>query len=345
MNILKATPVEIDTRLVELTTARYAILADRQHTVESLHRAIGDRQVYFGRSRSWERTDAEVIEAAAAKVAGAKDLSTTHVLTLSTNMANLIAEVTLADYRALPLTREIERLDAEYRRRPWVRFYQLNSTNGAHIHDNPGCQGLHRSNRSDLGLRPELSGTDTETAVATLGKTLCSKCYPDAPVEWRQDPAAQADPNQCPGAEEYPVEGTVRLARSHSAFARVIPQEGRCTGCKQFRTVRAADGKIGKHAKVVVKANEITNPDGTPLRGEHGVLKTVRSAQIEYVDAAAYVLACDRGYPYTGRHEKTREIAERILTAMAHTAGVTMEAKREELAKKVTARARRDYDR
>jgi hypothetical protein len=64
---------------------------------------------------------------------------------------------------------------------------------------------------------------------------------------------------------------------------------------------------------------------------------------MEYVDAAAYVLACDNDYPHFRRYKEASEAASVLLEALARTAGVAVEAKREELQGKVRSRARRDY--
>jgi hypothetical protein len=66
----------------------------------------------------------------------------------------------------------------------WSRYFLVVSSAGL-IHDSMDCHTCNKGRKpTEFALLPELSGTDHTTAVAALGPSLCSVCYPSAPVEW-----------------------------------------------------------------------------------------------------------------------------------------------------------------
>lgn len=73
----------------------------------------------------------------------------------------------------------IDALEATYT--GWSRFFLVTSSAG-HVHSSTHCSTCRPTTR--FGWLPELSGKDEATAVAELGPTLCSVCYPSAPVDW-----------------------------------------------------------------------------------------------------------------------------------------------------------------
>lgn len=85
----------------------------------------------------------------------------------------------------------------------------------------------------------------------------------------------------------------------------------------------------------------IANPDGTPLVIDSGLIRTEESAIGEYVRIAA-----EMRWDATYRPSMVAEhaaVCDVILAALAHKHGVTVEEKRETLARQVDARFRRDY--
>lgn len=84
-------------------------------------------------------------------------------------------------------------MDAEWiRRGRWSRFWLVVSSAG-HIHKTTGCQTCRRTTR--FGWMPEYSGMTEEEAIAKLGRwaeSLCSVCFPAAPVAKRNITTAQA---------------------------------------------------------------------------------------------------------------------------------------------------------
>lgn len=65
----------------------------------------------------------------------------------------------------------------------WVRFFLLTSSDG-HVHRSMDCSTCNKGRTaSTFSPMPFLSGTSVATAVEVLGASLCSVCFPEAPVE------------------------------------------------------------------------------------------------------------------------------------------------------------------
>lgn len=335
MNLGTASPLEIDTVIAELDGKAMQQEELIGKIMISLHYVVRDKQT----SRTgWAMTSKEVL----AKVQDLlKDERLEYVRFNGSTEDSVRAKLSKLDTAKAEMNRltdEISRYEDEWRRRPWSRFHQLRSTSNAHVHDSRWCSALHRSNLGDLGWRPDLSGKSMEEAVAELGPYLCSKCFPGAPVKWRQNPADHKakDPNECLGTNEQPVEGTVQSKPTYRSYTR----SGRCPVCLNGQTVRT-DGTLSKHSKPKSKVNEITMPDSDqPLKVGSEVLKTVRTAEISYVDDASYVAACKQGYSGTGRLAEATEHADLILKALAAKNGSSVEMERDRLASRVAKKTR-----
>lgn len=337
MNLATATPREIDEKISELETAWFLARHKMTNALTDLHYAIGDRK----RNGRWGLTDEQVMERVTERLntpdATFRFLSAGGADEVRKDMARI--EKARADMDRLD--GEIAPLEAEYRRRPWSRFFQLRSTAGARIHDSRNCSGLYRSDHGDLGWHPELSGKTEKEAVDALGPVMCSKCFRSAPVEWRRDPKDLAnDPDTCPGSNEPAVAGTLRFVRTWNGGE----EWGTCTGCGEERKVRSSDHKVAKHkkSKTLTDPKAITNPNGTPLKTKsYGVIKTVRTAEIEYVDGAGYLMAVREGwYNYPARVEQVTAETDVILAALAAKFGTTTAEQAERLAARVLKKAK-----
>lgn len=76
--------------------------------------------------------------------------------------------------------------DAQWETRQWNRYFLVCSSNG-HIHSSTNCHTCNKGkNPTQFALVPSLSGKDIDAAVAELGSALCSVCFPDAPVEYKE---------------------------------------------------------------------------------------------------------------------------------------------------------------
>lgn len=65
----------------------------------------------------------------------------------------------------------------------WSRFFLVTSSAG-HVHSSMHCSTCRPETR--FGWLPELSGQSEAEAVKDLGPTLCTVCFPTAPVKWTE---------------------------------------------------------------------------------------------------------------------------------------------------------------
>lgn len=233
---------------------------------------------------------------------------------------------------------QIDTREAEHSRRPWPRFFVVY---GGHIHSSRACTTCYPT--TQFGWLPMLSGKTEADAVAhfeekSSPEVLCSVCYPSAPVEWRTPRPSE---DACPGTGKAPVEGTHRN--------RFPTGYGRCPECGSNETVTASYS-IRKHKHAGEKAAAeaaarladpklISNPDGSLLKVDGQTHRTVRAAEIAYVDALMWARSAEaHGKPSLA--EDRREHAVTILAALAAKAGTTPEAVAEKLAPRVTRKAR-----
>ncbi len=110
----------------------------------------------------------------------------------------------------------------------WNRFFLVQ-----HIHSSMYCSSFRPTTR--VGWLPDVSGLTEAEAVAAHGETLCTKCYPDAPVALTTKPA---DQNACAGTGTY-------IQRADTAGGRGYYAD--CPVCgKQISRVQGS-GKLRKH--------------------------------------------------------------------------------------------------
>jgi len=84
---------------------------------------------------------------------------------------------------------ECESVYVEHR---WNRYWLVTSSDG-HIHKSCHCSTCNKRGRpTGFALVPSLSGSEHQAAVAKLGPALCSKCFPEAPVESREQAKVSA---------------------------------------------------------------------------------------------------------------------------------------------------------
>jgi hypothetical protein len=185
----RTTPREIDTELAELFNRHYAAedrLASFNH---SILQTAGAEFYYRGRRRVTDLRLDEAIERLETELAKHDDddygygrLSAPCSGSSSTGNARRALEGRLEKIA------ELERLDAEIAELEelytgWSRFFLVTSSPG-HVHRSTHCSTCRPTTR--FGWLPELSGKSDEVAVDELGPTLCTVCYPDAPVEWTE---------------------------------------------------------------------------------------------------------------------------------------------------------------
>jgi len=161
-----------------------------------------------------------------------------------------LIELKIADARAKAkiISNLTVALGDEYKRRGgWSRVHAVNNTNG-HFHTTRACRNTYDT--TEWVWMPELSGLSAAEVVARTGKMSCLTCFYGQREEIEKGREATVF---------TPVQAKAREERDE--FAR--------------RSAQIAAEKAAK---------SITNPDGTPLRNDHGVIKTLRTAWIEAVD-------------------------------------------------------------
>lgn len=222
---------------------------------------------------------------------------------------------------------EVAPLKAEYTRRPWARYYRVDNSNG-HVHTTTACRTTYTS--TTFGWLPQVSGFEAEQIVELAGAMTCLVCFP-----------------------------TVREEILAGRPCRLETDNQRAT--REEREARDAE----KAAKLAAKtAKTITNPDGSPLRVEShiGEIKTLRAAEMTYVDTAARLAMYDKRVRYAvTRREHGLEVngeyaandlkwfnelghdCEVLLAAIAHKLGTDVETEQARFIKKVTARYNRDW--
>lgn len=227
LNLNVATPTEIDTVLAELYDMEAHVLGYIEGAKDGIFRAIGAKRTWMGRRQVWMISFDEALAIAEATVAAPDYVrgpanapgDVAGALEYLQRQVDALAEINAAQAP----------LHAQYATRPWSRFFYVQN-NGGHVHSSMHCSTCNNGRTSThFAWNPELSGLTEADAVAKLGPTLCTVCYPSAPVEYTQG-LTGADKGHCAGSGQPAAEGTAkRYGRTYYA---------ECTGCHtvQIRT-------------------------------------------------------------------------------------------------------------
>ena len=141
------------------------------------------------------------------------------------------------------ITREVEEpLHAEFRRRGgWSRYFMVG---GGHLHRR-GCHTLRPTTM--VGWMPSDSGKDESEVIGTWDSTACTKCFPDAPVEFAPSAGTITADGKCTGKKYTPRDGD----RSGRSWAY---RYGYCDSCGTYASITSA-GNLRKHKVDVKKAS------------------------------------------------------------------------------------------
>jgi len=147
----------------------------------------------------------------------------------------------------------VRECEDEYASRPWSRYWLVCSSDG-HVHRSCDCSTCNKGRSpTQFALTPYLSGQTVEAAVADLGPALCSVCFPEAPVESReqarisarlaialaeggseafqkarkeaQEAAEARAASRCPGSGQHGERCPVCGYRGRSARGKVLPHK------------------------------------------------------------------------------------------------------------------------
>lgn len=322
-------PREIDEQIEALELQGQRILSTAGAIVEAVHRALGERKQRVGRREAWPTLDVDAVAALRA----ADPMTAT--------ASDLLAKLDAARAQLADIEAQADALEATYAEHRWSRFFIVVSSDG-HIHSSRSCSTCRFT--TVYGWLPKLSGLTEAEAVADQGPLLCSVCFPSAPAEWTRGRPAQT-------AEEAAADGKCinRVGDNYRWLGGA--HYGDCPTCGA-RGVAATESGLRKHtheraqqeAARAARRNDpklIGTPDGDELRVGSDILRTVRTAEIAYVDAMMWAAYADRNRPdapeIAGQH---RTHAGTILAALAAKAGTTTEATAAKLATRVVRKLR-----
>lgn len=219
-------PVDIDTELAEVLTRYGRAMSRVDAAVNGVHAlAFDSRKAGRGgySSREWRLSFDEA-------VAKARDRLPADAAYIVDDAVEKVADARAA---ADALRAETVELDAEWRRRPWSRFYAVP---GGHIHSSTACQTCRPTTKFSWAV--SLSGASEEEAVNELGPTMCTVCFPSAPLEWTVG-VKKGESNVCPGSGQGSASPPVQKFRN---------RYGTCQACGGYYPV-LMDGRIRKHNK------------------------------------------------------------------------------------------------
>lgn len=192
----RALAVATDTELAELDRTYARLDAEQQRQGNAVHRYAGDKQdeTWCGRRRVrlWRLTDAEVL---AACQSGEGVRSYDRARAAEAAAAVVLVTEALKANRAMATRLEQVWADNGH----WSRFFVVMNSNG-HIHYDISSHRCSRQPTTVHGWNPELSGATEAEAVAALGPSMCTVCFPSAPVEWT---IGKPKPAKCAGSGQY----------------------------------------------------------------------------------------------------------------------------------------------
>jgi hypothetical protein len=166
---------------------------------------------------------------------------------------------------AVAACREVE---DEYRRRPWSRYWLVTSSDG-HVHRSTCCSTCNKG-RSATGfaLVPYLSGSTSADAVADLGPALCSVCFPEAPVESREQSRVSARV-----ALSLAEEGVEAFQRARAAAAS--RRAARCPGTGKPGLVPVVADGTPSHTAAYIRKRTVQCPQCNARLAARGQSKNV----------------------------------------------------------------------
>lgn len=191
------TPKETDVALAEIWKKIYAANTRLGYHNSDVLRMAGAKYYYRGRQRVTEMKLSDALETVQARADYVAEYKASHVKVeadgyVLTDWSEFKGAPYESDKYAETLAKRDELLaerDELYAERDaleatytgWSRFFLVTSSPG-HIHSSMYCSTCRPT--TTFGWLPELSGKTEAVAVDEHGPTLCSVCFPSAPVDW-----------------------------------------------------------------------------------------------------------------------------------------------------------------
>lgn len=266
MSLANLSPVEVDTIYVE----RLRILDAAQRLASSAAKRVlqeGGKYVRVSDGHrcgeAYVRKDSPLVayrSYRAAEVAA-------YVLDVSTCIREGLVQAAVVEaYRAaqdalVEAADAVQEVDAVYAANPWSRYWLVTSSDG-HVHRSCHCHTCNKGKQATgFALVPSLSGRASADAVADLGPALCTACFPEAPVESREQevvPARLALVLWEKGFEAFQEARTKARADAEKRAADRCPGSGqqgvgdrhfhKCPVCGETSR-RTSTGKVRPHAR------------------------------------------------------------------------------------------------
>lgn len=328
--LTEQTPAEIDTQLADLYRQESNAQGRVAAAVNAMHRALGERQDPWAKRKTWPTTDAVAVAKVTAIVT-APDYRET----VGDTTAKAYAAYTTAKAEVARIQIAAAPLHAEYANRRWSRFFTVQQNNG-HIHSSMNCSTCNNGRTAtEFGWNPELSGLTEREAVNALGPIMCTVCYPSAPLAWTAGRTEVEDPTKCSNRTgvNYRTIGMSRVGDCDVCGARGVANSG---GGLRKHTHRANELAAERKARLE-DPKLIGTPEGDALKVAGETVKTVRAAEIMYVDEVAWT-----GWSWTNpaNHAEHLANAQVLAEALAAKTGRTVEQVTAALAARVARKVK-----
>jgi len=186
------TSIEIDTLLLERLRVKDEASRRLRNSRDSLLWCYAQRR-HYGRVTLFLHPDAYVLVGASFEEAARHQIDVEQLIDLHRQghprlrwAGRNVSDIETSHADLEEALERVSEIDREFQSRPWSRYWLVTSSDG-HIHRSPDCSTCNKGRTpTGFALVPYLSGREPLEAVADLGPALCSRCFPEAPVESRE---------------------------------------------------------------------------------------------------------------------------------------------------------------
>lgn len=179
IDLMTGSPVEIDTMLLYELSAQERAFHNAELWYDALRHRVAELlryryiEQYYVHPETGRRLDRTTVRDYA------KQSTNTYIVKDYERWCEATAQYSTA-------AKNIYAIADIYDTRRWSRYWLVVSSSG-HIHRSCDCSTCNNGKEpTKFVLKPSLSGSTDADAVAALGAALCSHCFPDAPVHYRE---------------------------------------------------------------------------------------------------------------------------------------------------------------
>lgn len=179
IDLMTGSPVEIDTILLHELSARDRAFNESEIWYDTLRHRVAELLKYRYSERHYVHPETGRHLDRTTVRDYAKQSTDTYVVKDYERWCEATARYSVA-------AQSIYTINNAYDVRRWSRYWLVVSSSG-HIHRSCDCSTCNNGKEpTSFVLKPSLSGSTDADAVAALGAALCSHCFPDAPVHYRE---------------------------------------------------------------------------------------------------------------------------------------------------------------